>query len=152
MVPSTLSSLDRVDWLPVNDCSRIVIELAGLSGASETVDITPPPHIFHGVNPALTSWSSLIPAVTAAFGPAVSVVPWATWLSALETSEQKGDFVKNPAIKLLEFYKNVDKAHLSGFELPVLETNITQTKSETLRALGPVKEDWMSQWMSQWAF
>jgi hypothetical protein len=29
---------------------------------------------------------------------------------------------------------------------------MTTLKSETLRRVGPIKEEWMREWMKQWAF
>jgi hypothetical protein len=152
MVPSTLTSMDRVDWLPVNHTAQIVVELAGLSDDQET---RPPPvsvEIFHGVNSSYRSWSSLVQTVASSLGPGMSVVPWQDWLAALEASAQKEDLIKNPGIKLIEFYKNANKAEGMGLQLPLLETTTTQLRSETLRTLGPVTEDWMRQWMRQWKF
>jgi hypothetical protein len=150
MVPSTLSSLDRVNWIPVNHVAKIVIELAGLCGKQDVVAPCPSMSIFHGVNPFVRSWSSLVHIVASSLGSDIAVVPWMEWLSALEASERGPYSEKNPGIKLLDFYKNVDKAGTLNLQLPVLETKITQVKSDTLRTLGPVKEDWMSQWMKQW--
>jgi hypothetical protein len=40
----------------------------------------------------------------------------------------------------------------AGLELPVLETEVTGLRSETLRKVGPIREEWMREWMKQWAF
>ncbi|KAH8881459.1 acetyl-CoA synthetase-like protein [Thozetella sp. PMI_491] len=152
MIPSTLSSLDRVDWLPVNYVSKIVMELAGLSENSECAGLNSSFSIFHGVNPCTTSWSTLLPAITSSLESEIAVVPWSTWLSALEASEEQGNLEQNPGIKLLDFYRNIDRAGASGLELPILETTMAKMKSETMKALDPVKDDWMRQWMKQWAF
>jgi hypothetical protein len=152
MVPATLASLDRIDWLPVNHASKIVVELAGLDRIEESTMKSSSANIFHEVNPRAVSWDDLVPAVTASFGSGVSVVPWSVWLSALEKSEAGGDFGQNPGLKLLDFYRGVDIAAEAGLQLPVLETTNTQLRSMTLRALEPVRKDWMSQWMVQWGF
>ncbi|KAH8655420.1 hypothetical protein BX600DRAFT_515242 [Xylariales sp. PMI_506] len=153
MVPSTLTSLERVDWLPVNHAAKIIAELAGLDNDGEKTAMDASSlRIFHGVNPNSTSWSSLVETVTSFLGPEVSVVPWTTWLSALEASAKDGNLDRNPGIKLLEFYKDADRTSASGLELPVLQSQETQESSETLRTVGPVKKEWMSQWMKQWGF
>lgn len=130
----------------------MIAELAGL--ADTQLHTTSKPReqmpVFHGVNPAVCSWTSLVPTVASRLGPEVSVVSWSEWLGALVASEAKADYEQNPGLKLLTFYKGVAKAASMGLQLPVLETEETRQVSGTLRSMGPVSEAWMSNWMKQW--
>ena len=94
----------------------------------------------------------MVPTVASCLGHEISVVSWSEWLSALVASEAKADYDRNPGLKLLAFYKNIEKAALMGLQLPVLETQETQMVSGTLKSLEAVNEAWMSNWMSQWDF
>lgn len=154
MVPSTLSSMNRIDWLPVNLTAKVVIELCGLSNSvkDDVKEESSPLRIYHVLNPQATSWEEILPAVTSGLGPDVSVVDWSVWLKALEESEQKEDVDSNPGVKLLDFYRASDKAGSMGLNLPVLETEETRAASETLREMGPVRQEWMAEWMKQWNF
>lgn len=151
MLPESLSSLDRIDWVPVDKTAHIILELGQLGETGRASSDTTMP-VFHVVNPSTCSWSSLLPSIQSCLGPFVSTVPWRTWLDALEASEQRGDLEQNPGVKLLDFYRGVGQAGDAGLELPVLETKVSQMKSQTLRSLGPVKGEWMKQWMEQWKF
>lgn len=168
-MPSTLASLDRVDWLPVNYTAEIISELAGLSGggdgddddddeaASTDSNSKQKPRVYHVVNPLACSWSALVPTVREGLlGPDanIDIVPWAEWLAALEAGEVAGghDYEQNPALRLLPFYRTITKASEAGRQLPVLQTTMSQQRSKTLRGLGPVSPAWMAQWMKQWAF
>ena len=145
MIPLALLSLDWVDWLLVNKVSKIVVKLTGLYGSQAFVDSDLSMQIFHRVNPSAISWSCLTPTITSYLWPIIPIVPWATWLSALEASEQKGEYNRNPAIKILDFYRNVDKAGNSSLALPGFGTKATRLRSEPLYKLRPVNNSWMSQ-------
>lgn len=153
MLPSTLASLERVDWLPVNHAANIIVELAGLGDKSEDMDhCATLLQVFHAVNPATTTWSSLVDAIASHFKSEVTVVPWSTWLATLKASTKEGDLDRNPGLKLLSFYQDADTSLIAGLELPVLDTRDTQVRSKTLRTMGPVTEEWTKQWMKQWGF
>jgi hypothetical protein len=87
--------------------------MAGYSGVPDTALLLPTaeqgPKYSH--TSSLDSGGAVIPTtITSYLGSIIPIVPWATWLSALEASEQKGEYDRNPAIKILDFYRNVDKA------------------------------------------
>jgi hypothetical protein len=109
--------------------------------------------VFHAVNPSVTPWSTVLPAVISHLGPSVSVVPWETWLSVLEASSvERVEIEQNTGIKLLDFYEASDRMEKSGLKLPVLETEISGKRSGTLMSVGAVTEQWMEEWMRQWNF
>lgn len=153
MIPSSLQSLDRVEWIPVNRLSEIILELSGLKDsrlAQRSHGASIP--VFHAVNTSPCSWSSLLPAITSSLSQKIEMVTWSRWLSKLQDSQGLADVANNPAIKLLDFYEQVDSKGKAGLALPMLETAVTRTHSPTLSRLSPVNEDWMLAWMKQWRF
>jgi hypothetical protein len=141
----------------VNYLSQIIVELSGLDGKPDNTlmpchHISPMP-VFHAVNPSVTPWSTVLPAVISHLGPSVSVVPWETWLSVLEASSvERVEIEQNTGIKLLDFYEASDRMEKAGLKLPVLETEISGKRSGTLMSVGAVTEQWMEEWMRQWNF
>ncbi len=153
MLPDSLPSLNRIDWLPVNLLSQIVVELAGLDSVPlATSTPSKPMTIFHAVNPSTTPWSTLIPAIASSLGPSVEVVPWGQWFKALQESQEKTDIKLNPGLKLLDFYEGADRMGKEGLEVPVLETVVTLSRSKSLGEVGAVSVEWMKEWMGQWGF
>ncbi|TVY44181.1 Non-canonical non-ribosomal peptide synthetase [Lachnellula subtilissima] len=144
MLPSILPSLDRIDWLPVNQLAQIILELNELDSIPSS-STSPPPFmpIFHTVNPSTTPWSSLLPTIKAHLGSSVQIVPWDTWLLTLRASQEGAEIAQNPGIKLLDFYEAADRMGKLGLELSMLETVNTEKMSKTLKEMGKVTPEWM---------
>jgi hypothetical protein len=137
------------------NCPRSLLSSQGLTSSQIPLRLLPhlyPCQYFHTVNPSVCPWSSLVSTIATSLGPSIRIVPWATWLSALHASREKGGIDQKPRVKLLDFYDAADQMGKAGLELPVLETEVTTLKSETLRRVGPIREEWMREWMKQWAF
>lgn len=157
MLPSTLASLNRVDWLPVNMLSHVILEFANLDSKLGSTLSEPPiryqeSSVYHAVNPNATLWSSLVPVTASFLGSAVKVVPWEAWFTALRASEGSRSLEDNPALKLFDFFKAADERAKAALELPVLRTERSALKSPTLQSIGPIREEWMIEWMEQWNF
>ena len=146
MVPESLGAMNTVDWIPIDILSKILVELALLRDSSPTSA-----RVYHTVNPHISTWSSLLPAVQQGLGNSPKIVPFAAWLKALkQSSSTTEDLSLNPAIKLLEFFENLQRnEHQSP---PTLETAVTVKSSKTLAELGPVRPEWMERWIKQWNF
>ncbi len=72
-----------------------------------------------------------------------------SWFEELKaTAARTDDVAKNPAIKLLEFFEQMDKA---GGEVE-METERTVGKSPAMGGLGAVGPGWMEIWLGQWGF
>ncbi|CAK7211993.1 putative NRPS-like protein biosynthetic cluster [Sporothrix eucalyptigena] len=141
-LPSSLSSLDRVDWLPVNRAADIIVELASSPHEAS---------VFHVVNPQAVPWSTLVPTVATGLGlTGEDIVSWGNWLAALEKSESVGDYNANPGLALLPFYRSMTDAGDAGRLLPVLATTVSQQCSPTLKGMGPVSPTWVAAWLEQW--
>ncbi|KAM3084741.1 hypothetical protein ACMFMG_003198 [Clarireedia jacksonii] len=129
VIPKTLAATksSEIDWVPIDVAAEVLVELA------------------FSTNDIEESKTKVKP------------VPFPTWLDfvrkearGLDASGEVGKFEemleKNPAIKLLSFYEGLAK----GNGLSILENHRTAEKSEKLKNLGPVKEEWMKTWMEAW--
>ena len=152
MIPSSLPSLDQVQWLPVNILAQIILDLVHLTADADRPDASSSIRVLHTVNPETCSWSELLPAITRYLGDTVKVVSFPTWLEALRETQDSSDPNLNPAVKLLDFYEQAERMGKAGLELPILETSTTQSQSRTLRDVGRVNGAWMEMWMKQWSF
>jgi hypothetical protein len=81
----------------------------------------------------------------------LEVVGFSQWVHRLaEGGKRKDvDLVKNPGLKLLEFYQSLDHPSGRGSRLATTETC---KESETMRSLKVVDCAWMRLWLDQWGF
>ncbi|MCJ1387732.1 hypothetical protein MMC18_000575 [Xylographa bjoerkii] len=168
VLPSTLGSMGRVDWIPVDILADIIVELAGVgepvngvskaySNGSHSDDTLPTSSlpVYHAVNPKATHWAKLVPTVSKYIGPSVKVVSWGEWVEALRNSKHDAtaaNLKQNPALKLLDFFESMERAAKMGKQMPVLETKVSARRSRTMASLEPVSEEWMEIWLKQWVF
>ena len=148
VVPDDLGGMRDVDWIPIDELSTILVELALAS--SDTAE-QGGENVFHTVNPSTTTWAALLPTILEAYGPNLKTVSLAAWVKTLRTSA-KGAATEeairvNPAIKLLNFYEGLLD---QGRVMPRLDTRQTEKVSPSLGALGPVRSEWMAKWIEQW--
>ena len=146
-LPDSLGSLEEIDWVPIDLVATIVTELA-LAQAERSKIGT---EVYHIVNPERTTWRYLLLFIQSQLGDVVQVIPLAAWVQKLgasaETSISEAALVKNPAIKLLDFYQGlIDATEMS----PKLDTRQTKKRSATLRDLKPVKKEWLAKWIDGW--
>ncbi|KAJ5430722.1 Male sterility NAD-binding [Penicillium cf. griseofulvum] len=156
VLPSTLGSLSRVDWIPVDLLADILVQLAGAAtdGSSSATAHTLP--VYHAVNPNAVDWASLVPTVAKHLGPSVKIVSWAEWMDALRNSRGSAttavSLKQNPALKLFDFFDSVAKAAEKGEGWPSFETKETLKKSPGMAEVKAVSEEWMELWLKQWKF
>ena len=108
--------------------------------------------MYHVVNPDTTSWSALVPGILNCYPKDMDMrqVSFDQWIEAL--SQSTSDFIdpeRNPAIKLLEFYRSAARV---GKGSRMLSSHKAEKASETLQGVGAVCEDWVGNWMQQWGF
>ena len=143
--------MSRVDWIPVDLLSSMVVQLATASNGDAGKL-----NVYHAVNPQGIDWSALVPAVAKRLGKSVKLVSWAEWVELLRDSARAGSTAaslkQNPALKLVDYFESEAKAAARGEKWPVLQTKETVKKSQTMAELQPVSEAWMGQWMDQWGF
>ena len=166
MLPAFIPTMSNIDWIPVDVLSYVVLELlvsasstkATLLEVNQGAQPQSPTHFFHTVNPRSTSWSSVLPIIQSYFQSddkdiEIEVVSFNHWVATVRQSAEEGkqsDVEKNPAIKLLEFYE--DMANRKDQRQVMLDTKETQKKSETLRGMKAVGEEWVGMYMRQWGF
>ena len=110
-------------------------------------------HIYHVVNPNTTSWSTLVPAILNLYPQNVSVraAQFDEWIEVLSQSEDDdfADPERNPAIKILDFYRGAMRVAKGP---RVLTSHEAEKASKTLQRVGAVNEEWVRVWMRQWGF
>lgn len=142
-IPASLGRTNIVDWVPVDILGQSIVELATHAPETGEAGAT----VFNVVNPHQISWSDLLPVVQQTLRT-VEVVSLPEWTTALQQSvSDTQDVSANPAIKMLEFYTNLNSLPPGKLGL---ETKHTTAISKTLANLGPVKAEWMANWLSQW--
>jgi thioester reductase-like protein len=164
-VPENLGpSFSDVDWVPADLLAEVVCDLAlADSGAGQAAGGGA--EVFHLRNPHTTPWSALLPAVVDAAcehsgGKAPEIVSPVSWLARLEesvvgVSDLASLAVSNPAIKLLDFYRNglwasgaKPAAHVAS--PAILSVERALAASSTLSDMPAVKTEWMRKWVDEW--
>ncbi|KXX74575.1 Linear gramicidin synthase subunit D [Madurella mycetomatis] len=163
-------SFSDVDWMPADLLAEVVCDLALMDNNPEK--LATGADVFHLRNPHTTPWSELVPAIIDAVREspgnkqAPSIVSHSAWLARLEggvTGEEGQDGVSditaltasNPAIKLLDFYRNGLWASSGNPAAKVASPAILSVKralatSPTLRNMPAVSRDWMRKWVDEW--
>ena len=143
-IPVDLSSLELVDWVPVDLVASAVLTLCKHPASSNE------PNVYHIVNPHKTTWSDLLPTIQDTLG--LESVPSSSWLQLLlESSRSSTDVDQNPGLKLIDFFNRA----LDG---RVKQTPITFVMDQTIQAcpeitrIGPVNEHLMRLWLEQWSY
>lgn len=134
--------------------------------------------VFHCVNPHPIPWRDLVPAIVRVLsaslgsgsrddtdkggeeegGGVISVVEFREWLDRLESSAThtggtpfiETDLERNPALKLLEFYRRLLIDSAEGEPSARLASKKTVHVSKSLANLGPIQPEWMGGWVQDW--
>ena len=135
--------LPSVDWIPINHLAEIVLEVAFSDYKSEQNDSA-----YNLVNPHSTSWESLLNTIQGQLGSEIKIVPFTTWVTALEGMQDPQNIELMPALKLLSFFQELKvERSVVRYEMKrVLET------SKSMARLEPVNSNWISVWLEQWGF
>ncbi|KAI1777957.1 putative NRPS-like enzyme [Hypoxylon cercidicola] len=147
----------EVDWMPSDLLADVMVELASRPGAAGGSGAA----VFNLRNPNTTTWSALLPTVKAAvqaqLGRELEVVSPSAWIARLQDSvadSAKDDThdlaaaaVSNPAIKLLDFYRDGLWARGASSQRMSVDRALA---SPTLRDMQPVSDAWMRKWINEW--
>ncbi|KAI1772877.1 acetyl-CoA synthetase-like protein [Hypoxylon cercidicola] len=178
-LPRSLGSSSRVEWVPVDALSRIVLEVVDDVNSNRPRTEGGGALVYNLVNPTPVDFASLLPALQPAVAPATT--PLADWIERLEHSSRgraarRTPAEDNPAVKLLDFYRSLvphggavngnGKRAVDGdsgssgdgdgggggeddYEWRV--DNLLAA-SPTARALEPVNVEWVRLWVDRWGF
>ena len=163
-LPESLGSkFDRVDWVPVDLLAEVLIELT-LQPDTGQSQSSGHPNVYHPLNPHPTTYTALLPSLLCFLFPSSSTshkprtLSLKTWLSRVrasmesKTKEHDSDLAtlleENPAVKLLDFYEGMvaeDGKEGNGWKI-----GKTVQRSERLRSVEGVKDEWVRNWMGEW--
>lgn len=146
-------SLGEIDWIPVDLLSSIIWELCLAS--KSTIEKAELLQICHLVNPERTQWAELLAAVKTELGSNGSLedVSMADWISKLENTDinDKDEVVSKPAVKILDFFRGVgDRRGVTVANGIAFSTEEAKRSSKAMRALNPVKDEWVLKWIRDW--
>ena len=147
---------ERLDGVPYDSPNGIMHGLVNgvlhgsdaINSVSAYSELRSTCEVFHTVNPNTTTYQTLLPAILAMLPPTTRTVPLAEWVKSLEQSD--GDLERNPALKLLDFYRGMVRMEKEGQGMVSLATIKTQERSKLLRNMQAVSSEWMTRWMRQW--
>lgn len=159
-----------IDWVPSDILADVLADLALSRRDPEAEPEFQRPrnhevggaHVFNLRNPCTTSWEALLPTIVESLKTSTScdlasvVVTPSEWLERLSDTERKttGDSTKlsNPAIRLLEFYRNSlwGTSNIGLQRSQLMAINGPMAKSSTLRGMHAVSSDWMRKWVGEW--
>ncbi|KAI9042659.1 non-ribosomal peptide synthetase [Aspergillus affinis] len=149
--PVTFPSRDRLDWIPVDKLSKVLLEILRYSTESNETQLPSGTHVYHVINPSWTSWSEIAPEVLACYPDKLDIQPvsFENWVEDLKKAVETTttDPKANPAAKLLDFFKNAVHESAEARMLPPIRA---QEASSLLRRVGCVNTLWISNWMRQW--
>ncbi|KAK9367371.1 hypothetical protein V1509DRAFT_185320 [Lipomyces kononenkoae] len=146
----TLKALPALEetpsWLPVDQVARSVLELCGLANP---VPNDTPETVYHVLNPKTFRWTEdLLPALRSA-GLNFRVVNQREWIRLLREGDQ--DPVRNPTVKLTNFFAAKYDNELPGRQGLRFETYITEKESATIRnAIDPIGNGLIKKFVDRW--
>ncbi|KAH0292109.1 acetyl-CoA synthetase-like protein, partial [Aureobasidium sp. EXF-3399] len=141
-IPSSLDSLDSIDWVPVDVAAATICELISAGSA-----IREACQVYNIVNPQTTSWTELLPQLAAYRGLKRVALP--DWVGLLEKHIQSGPGKNIPAMSLVDFFES---AYENGKKKPLVDCSKSLALSPALNGTRRIGVDLMERWISQWSF
>ncbi|KAI0126111.1 hypothetical protein BJ170DRAFT_672368 [Xylariales sp. AK1849] len=149
---------ENPSWMPVDKMAGACLELSGITSnhgreISEATVVHNQPTVYQVQNTKTFHWTQdLLPALKLA-GLDFDVVSQREWVARLRNSES--DPVKNPTIKLLDFFATKYDNDNPGREGLIFETKATEQASESVRAgfdviRSGLVEKMVAWWNTQW--
>ena len=147
-VPESLPG--AIDWIPVDRLAHVILDIVH-NGRDEST-----PQIFNIVNPRITHWESLLPALQKRRKADTPLLPisfheWTKLLRKIDVTNEK-EVSAMPAAKIIDFYEGLElDANKSGGHL-LCETANGTSVSKTMAGLAPIDEKLLENWLGQWGF
>lgn len=143
------AAMDNIDWIPMDVLAEVVSELSSPCSSNSGTDL----QVYHVINPSMTPWAELVPAVQERLRieNTVSMEDWVRELEGLDLKDKKV-VAKMPAVKILDFFRDMVGAKYIGAKDVQFETTAAQGASPSLKALGPVRKEWVEKWIDDWGF
>lgn len=149
-----------IDWLPADLLADVLVDLVQDQLMSEP-ETSGSACVYNLRNPHPTAWELLLPSIIdtarTLLGPnrVPEVVPPSIWLEQLDAaSTETGDgAVTNPAIKLVEFYRNYLWGlgeQVAGKKTPPMSVEKANAHSTAFRDLPAIKPQWIQKWVGEW--
>ncbi len=151
-VPGTIPLLNKVDWIPVNNAARILVELALDTPTGKADPQRRNLALFNVANPNIVPWATLVPALQACTEDPPKIIPFPEWLHLLESSAPaQWDMVAAtlPALKLLDFFQGLEKGQRSSAQQTLMQTEMTRKSSPRLAIVGAVDKFIIANWLEQ---
>jgi thioester reductase-like protein/aryl carrier-like protein len=141
-----------INWIPVDELACIVTELisyvhhASVHGHAQK-EQSNPLQVFNVVNPNVSSWKDVLPALQT---EVPETIPFCQWVMRLEESVEKSTYVldQNPGAKLVAFYQGALVG--DGRAEPLYEAERLVKASCTAAGLAPVTQADLKRWMEVW--
>ncbi len=143
-----LNSLSTIDWIPVDELARVIVELVHMSCQSNISQV------YNLVNPKIAEWADLLHAVQKHW-PTIKVISSAEWIEKLKAidAEDTANQTLMPALKILDFFEGMERGtRRPQDEVQRYETKKSVAASKTMADLGPVNAEAMETWLQQWNF
>ncbi|KAF2836216.1 acetyl-CoA synthetase-like protein [Patellaria atrata CBS 101060] len=148
----------KCSWIPVDTLATAILELSQSLTKSSTLNGVDPRRsdIFYNlVNPKEFSWDDLLEELRAA-GLQFETIPFTEWLQKLQKSATLGQENRNPAVKLIEYFKtSYGFDHGVGDKRVRFETKAAERDSATMRSPPDIVKDgyvrkFLRSWMRRW--
>ncbi|CAJ2500366.1 Uu.00g032190.m01.CDS01 [Anthostomella pinea] len=143
------SLLASVDWVPSDVLASAVGDIATNFAGNICSDLSAC-EVVHLVNPEVRPWEDLLPVMKSRLGVS-QVVSLSDWVAELEQVDvnDKDALRSRPAVKILDFFRDMGQGGGGGGggDEAAFSTERASRMSETLRRLGPVRDEWMEKWM-----
>ncbi|KAH8165486.1 hypothetical protein CIB48_g2791 [Xylaria polymorpha] len=145
-LPKELGRADRVDWVPIERIAKLVLDVSG--AGNQRVGSAEINGYFHGVNPSVSYWRDLAPAVQQFYaGRIKELVSFKDWVARLEKSQVVD---ANPGVKLVDTYRAMSDD--SEAEPVIFGMQRAASVSLAIREAPPITPQLMKHWCTQWQF
>lgn len=139
---------EELSWLPVDKTAATVVDLSLLDRAgTDVASAVPPFSLFHVANPSLLKWNrDFLPALKSQ-GLQFEALPQRDWVKRLEGNPDVG---KNPAYKLVDFFKQKYGRISESSVQPTLDVTLTRQFSPSLREETTINDALVGRFLRYW--